>query len=564
MSVYEGFKLILNCDFVAVADRKFCQIFYGKERMLQEEIAAYSFYDDESFASALDLARHFSRRPYFEKMWSAKKFEDQPGGYICMKRLEGPAFLKVLQDQDRKEQVALCLLMAKAIAELHHHNVAHGALDSENVLFDHHYRIPIILETITVSFKDQLDSENLAPEQRESEALEIATDIFWFGNVYLRQIKRPSRSLQKMIARCTHPNATKRPDIDTLLVELERMAQSELKQGQRHFFRPKTLLKAVGVAALLGSGIIGYRSWQSNLSYKHQQADAYQFLNSALTHVDQLPSIHEKVRYLRSNIPLATSEVQKSILLNNIREHLVETEYPVIDNLNEIVQAVFSLPNPMMVTQQGTLGMGSIVEAQNEQGFLYDFQKRRIFLQTAQGSTYLNFDHPYLLSTKARDLSNIFIPGGKENMRALLATIAQFYGFTLIDEGGRDGIISGYFSSDNIEAFLQQCTGPLGITFENGVITIKEVNDLRIYAPIRELPLGQYPNFESLMTFLAKPTGYSLILEDLGSLQTLDIGDMYVHNLPWKQLLTELGANYRLESRNGSTALVISQGDHLR
>jgi len=560
MSVYEGFKLILNCDFVAVADRKFCQVFYGKEKLLEEEIAAYSFYDDESFDQALTLARHFSRRPYFEKMWSAKKFGDQPGGYICMKRLEGPAFAEVLLQEDRTSQLRLCIRLAEAIAELHREGVAHGALDEESVLFDPHSRLPIVLETITVFFKDQLEKENLAPEQIEGEALLIPTDIFWFANLYLKKIKRPSRALRKLILRCTDADIERRPTIETVLHELRQMDSVELPQRLHAMWTPGNFVRMAGMLVFLGAAALAFLDWQSNLAARDQQATAYQYINQTLARADQMPLIEDKVRVLRQEIPEANT-VQRSILINNIREHLIGMDFPVIDNLDNSVHAVFSLPNPMMLTQEGALGLGSILEAHNEQGFVFDLQKRRLFLQTAQGSTYLEISHPYLLSTTARDSSNIFIPGGHENMRQILGAIAKFYGYQIIDQGGRDGVISGYFSAKNIDSFLAQCADPLGISFDKGVITILPSEDLRIFAPIRQLPLIQFDNFTELMQFLASPTGYTLKFEELGTLENLDISKMHVLDLNWKNLLKELGAVYRLENRGGETTLIISQGE---
>lgn len=560
MSVYEGFKLILNCDFVAVADRKFCQVFYGKEKLLEEEIAAYSFYDDESFDHALRLARHFSRRPYFEKMWSAKKFGDQPGGYICMKRLEGPAFAEVLLEEDRHSQLRLCVRLAEAIAELHREGVAHGALDEESVLFDPHSRLPIVLETITVFFKDQLEKENLAPEQVEGEALLIPTDIFWFANLYLKKIKRPSRALRKLILRCTHADLEKRPTIETVLSELRHMDAAEWPRRFQSLWKPGNLARLAGMLVFLGAGVVALLDWHAQVAARDRQATAYQFIDETLARADQLPTIDDKIRVLRQEIPHANT-VQRSILINNIREQLAGRDFPVIDNLDNSIQAAFYFANPMLFTKEGTLGLGSILEAHNEQGTLFDMQRRRLFLQTAQGSTLFEITHPYLLSTTGRDTSNIFIPGGQENMRTIFSAIAEFYGLEIVDQGGRDGIISGYFSAKNIEDFLSQCTGPLNISFQNGVITILPTEDLRIFAPILQLPLEQYDSFKELMQFLASPTGYQLEFANLGALEHLDISKMRVLEINWKDLLKELGAVYRLENRGGETTLIISQGE---
>lgn len=562
MSVYEGFKLILNCDFVAVADRKFCQIFYGKESLLDEEVAAYSFYCDEGFEKALQLARHFSRKPYFEKMWSAKNFEDQPGGYICMKRLEGPTFLSILKDQDRQQQLIMCAGLATAISELHQYGVAHGALEEDSVLFDPHYQAPVILETITVSFKDQLESENLAPEQLESEAMLTATDVYWLGNLYLRKIKRPSPALKKLIASCTHADPEQRPSIDIVLRLLRGIADAEWQQTANPIIRPKRLLQVAGLALLIMAGVIGFNFWESKSALMSEQAEVYRHVEASIAHANTLPDFDDKVRYLRHEIPTANS-IQRSILLEDLKSRFAKRQVPVINDFNRNLQAVFALEVPMILTNQGTLGLGSTVESHDAQGYISEIQRRKIVLQNNSGSLDYRIEYPYLLSTRSRNTtSSIFIPGGKENMRQVLESIAYFYGYELIDEGGQDGVISGYFHHGSLEEFLHDAATPLGLEINEKVITIKNLDELRIFAPVEEVGFDQFENFRELMVYLiSSSTDYKILFEDLGPLETKDISKMYTVKMPWKELVTRLGAKYRLENRGGTKYLLISQGE---
>jgi len=581
MAVFEGFQLTLNCDFVAVADRKYCQVFYGRERLLGEEVAAYSFFDDSAFDQALATATALSGKPYFEKLWSAKRFDDRPGGYVCLKRQQGASLVTQLRKVKRKQQFLLCMKLIKAVQAIHAQGRAHGALDEDNVLFDERLNTPNILEVLSGFHVDQLEPHLCAPEQIQKQQVGFATDVYWLGNLFLREIRRPSFGLRQLIKRCTATDPGQRPKLEDLAKNLSNLLANDWEEAAKNWLRPQWSLKLAGGAILLAAGAIlafdqgiftsspppvnfetqlGHRF--DELSNKpSKEKGLSEIMASASTEHQWRSVIHQVVQKAMSDKTLVQpakqilrTEYTKTADIQN-RERLIAgisdinfsqldrglREEGYVNDLDEQIVGVMLFDWPLLLVKDEVWELGDWVTANGFQGYLSSISLTHIDIKDGRENHTIDISTPPQMTNLDWADKNIYIRGKQANMRTVIHAF-KYLGFDILEEGqgGSPGVISGYFSFPTPKAFLDEIKSHLRLTVSGATVWIEDSQDLRTYIPLFHYYINE-DSCDGVISNLMQYTGfnYSLASNCDGP------STVYFVNTELKAVLEMLGYKWR-------------------
>ena len=527
MAVFEGFQLTLNCDFVAVADRKYCQVFYGREKLLGEEVAAYSFFDDAAFDQALALATALSGKPYFEKLWSAKRFEDRPGGYVCLKRQQGLSLITQLRKESRQKQFRLCMKLVKAIKAIHQQGRAHGALDEDNVLFDERQKSPYILEVLSGFHTDQLEPHLCAPEQIQGNQIDLATDVYWLGNLFFREIKRPSYGLRQLIKRCTHQDSAQRPSLEDVGNTLNQLLTSDWEETVKRWLRPQWSLKIAGGVILLAAGAIlafdqGF--FQSApaptpVSFETQLEQGFEEISRIPASTVDFTGMIDRAENDYQRQAVVQGIVQKALSNRKFaepgrrslrqmysqtsdlrtREGLIasvsDINFSQMDrglrveghagDLDQEFVGLMLFDWPVLLVSDQVWELGDWVTANGYRGYIASMSLTHIDIKDGRNI------YSIPISTQAQMTSldwtghNIYIRGKRENMRMVINAF-KHWGYDVLIEGlgGSPGFISGYFNFPTPEAFLDELKSNLKLTVSGTTIWIEDAVELRTYIPL--------------------------------------------------------------------------------
>lgn len=523
MAVFEGFQLTLNCDFVAVADRKRCQVFYGQERLLGEEVAAYSFFDDASFDKALETATVLSGKLSFEKLWSAKRFDDRPGGYVCLKRFSGDSLLLTLKKVSRRKQYKLCLQLIEAVGHAHKLGFAHGALDEDNVLYNKKADRAYILEVLSGFDADQLEPHLHAPEQAMGKPASYATDIYWIANLYLKAIKRPSPGLKRLIKKCLRKDLAKRPTLEEVAVTLQELYRSDWQLAIKRMFQPKAFVRFAGVALTLAAGTIlafdaGWIKLPTNQQTLQQTMEAKlkastddplsmnvfkQELEAAEDIYTHSGVLHEMLAYTQKH-PEASNNAKKILrkryendTRSRIRESLVTTmsEVSLIRQNNDLqtsffsnnfssdVEGVFLFDWPVIVVKKDVWQLGDWVNVEGVDGYIAQISLTEIAIKNGSGTRNVKLEIPPMLSNLDWKDRNIFLKGGHSNL-ALVLKAMSVYGFDVISSQPPTGIISGFFSFESPNEFIDTSQNFLKLARKGTTIWVEDSPGLRTFIPV--------------------------------------------------------------------------------
>jgi len=521
MAIFEGFQLTLNCDFVAIADRKNCQVFYGQERLLGEDVAAYSFSDDHSFDRALKTATSLSGRSFFEKLWSAKRFEDRPGGYICLKRLTGISLLEKMSTVPRKKQFQLCVQLVEAISFIHKQGTPHGALDQDNVLYCEQIDGPYVLEVLSGFEADQLEPHLSAPEQLAGLHPNYATDVYWLANLYLKAIKRPSSGLKRLIKKCLEGKYEKRPTLDSLQLQLRHLYQNDFQIAVGRWLQPQRAVKVVGVVLLASaSGILALdRNW---IRQELPQPLSYEAMLEKS--IDQAPDDDLKIENLKKSLKSIGNDIERYVLLQKILQlansspHLTpamekalrwtyenetrskprEIILGVLSEVKHIGKKHFEIAPieildieseflgimlfswPVILFNNEVLELGDRVNLMGFEGYVSRIQMNKFSIKNGSDVTTFELPVPDEKSLVYSLERTIYFKEGKINLIQFANSFKHFgYDIIQVGKGGTPGIISGFFEFENPDEFINAVSEDLRLTLYNKTIWIEDVSDLR-------------------------------------------------------------------------------------
>ena len=589
MTVFEGFQLILNCDFIAVADRKYCQVFYGRERLLGEDVAAYSFLDDGSFEKALKTATVLSGIPAFEKLWSAKQFEDRPGGYICLKRKRGDSLLYHLRQAKRTQQFKYCMKLVEGLLKIHEQGRPHGGLDEDNVIFDERLSGPCILEVLSGFYPNQLDPSLCAPEQIHETSASFATDVYWVGNLYLSTIRRPSHKLRQLIRRCRAENPENRPRMADVAKTLREVYNQDLEITLRRWFiRPQWSMKLAGIGLLASAAVI--YSFDYGLFQPADKAPSFETvfkeeLNQAALQPSKIPDISEILNKADSEqkVKIAIDALVNEAAHNRLlaepikeilkgrytidpviknREQLVsglseinlslqalgDQETGVVDTFEENFVGVMIFDWPILITTDGVWELGDWVIFDGMEGFISRIALNHVVMKNGREVHRIEIDTAPMLTKLNWQEKNIYIPGQKPNMHSVVNAFKKLdYDIIEIGAGGAPGYISGYFSFPNPEEFLSVLQDNLSISISGKTIWIEDVQKFRTYIPL-ELYFLDEPSCVDVFRNLLQFSGIDFSVDPACEIPL----SFYTYKAELKEVIQLMGYQWHLSTESSN------------
>lgn len=598
MTVFEGFQLTLNCDFVAVADRKYCQVFYGRERLLDEDVATYSFADDVSFQKALKTATVLSNTPTFEKLWSAKQFDDRPGGYICLKRKRGDSFLYHLHQAHRTQQFKYCIKLVKALLKIHEQGRPHGGLDEDNVIFDERLKSPYLLEVLSGFYADQLDPQLCAPEQKDTTPATFATDVFWLGNLYLSAIKRPSHKLRQLVKRCRAADPAKRPQLKEVAATLQDAYTQDLEISMRRWLlRPQRSIQLAGLGLLASAAfILGFDLVEFN-----QPAPEPSFQETLQRNLERTTPEMATLGHIRSLLDKAETEDQVKFAIDSLVDKASATktfaepvkkilkdrfiDEPISQNREELISGIseitFSHDSltstdnwttddfdasfigvmifdwPLLITQNGVYELGDWILFDGVKGYISRISMNQVLVKNGPEIQKIDIATPRQLTKIDWQGQNVYIRGQRSNMHHVIRAFEK-WGFDIIEmgKGQTPGYISGYFTFRTPQEFLKAVEPHLDLTFDGKTIWVQDIQRLRTYIPIENYSLDE-SSCADVFSNLLQFTGIDFRVDP-----SCD-SPLYFHatKMELKEVIKSLGYTWSLDTQPGTFEVTFFRKD---